>query len=184
MKNIFILLIALSIVSCKTDIQPKPKAFLSLKYQNTGYTSLPDSVPYQFDISKDAVFKLQHNLWSDVNYPALKASINITYYPIQNNLEKLISDAEKRTFKHTVKADNIEVYPFDNPSKNVYARLFEVSGNAASTIQFQATDSTDHFLTGALYFDALPNYDSILPAKEFLKKDIQRIIESLEWKKK
>ncbi len=41
---------------------------------------------------------------------------------------------------------------------------------------------SNHFLSGSLYFYAKPNYDSIYPAAEYLKKDIKRIMESLEWK--
>ena len=60
--------------------------------------------------------------------------------------------------------------------------MYEITGNAASNLQFHATDSTHHFIKGALYFYAKPNYDSILPAVEYIKKDILRLIESLEWK--
>jgi gliding motility-associated lipoprotein GldD len=57
-----------------------------------------------------------------------------------------------------------------------------VGGNAASQSQFYLTDSTQHFITGSLYFYARPNFDSILPAANYLEKDIKRIMESLEWK--
>ena len=60
--------------------------------------------------------------------------------------------------------------------------LYEVKGNVASLAQFYVTDSVNHFLTGSLYFYAKPNYDSILPAAHYLKKDIKHIMESLHWK--
>lgn len=137
------IILSIFFLSCKSESQPKPKAFLALQYQKTNYKAITKNLPYQFEIANSAELKVQANYWSDVNYPDLKASINLTYYPIKNNIEKLISDAEKRTFNHTIKADNIEVFPFDNAKEKVYARLFEVFGNAASTIQFQATDSTN-----------------------------------------
>jgi len=64
----------------------------------------------------------------------------------------------------------------------VYGSIFEVTGNAASPIQFHVTDSSRHFLTGAVYFNIQPNYDSIRPAINHLQQDIIRMIESLEWK--
>ena len=39
-----------------------------------------------------------------------------------------------------------------------------------------------HFISGALYFSARPNYDSIFPAIDYIKNDIVRIMESLQWK--
>ena len=43
-------------------------------------------------------------------------------------------------------------------------------------------DSVNHFLSGALYFETKPNYDSTLPAISYIQKDIMRFIESLRWK--
>ena len=61
--------------------------------------------------------------------------------------------------------------------------LYEVGGNAASQSQFYLTDSTNHFVTGSVYFFSKPNYDSIYPASEYLKKDIRHLMESLRWNK-
>ena len=64
----------------------------------------------------------------------------------------------------------------------MYGAFAEVKGNVASPAQFYVTDSVNHFLTGSLYFYAKPNYDSILPAANYLQKDIKRIMETLVWK--
>ena len=60
--------------------------------------------------------------------------------------------------------------------------MSEVTGNAASPLQFYLTDSIHHFVNGALYFEVQPNYDSILPAVKFIEKDIKHLMETLEWK--
>ena len=60
--------------------------------------------------------------------------------------------------------------------------FYEVLGDAASQAQFYVTDSTQHFVTGSLYFRAKPNYDSIYPAAIYLQKDIRKIMESLRWR--
>ena len=52
----------------------------------------------------------------------------------------------------------------------------------ASQTQFFVTDSLHHFVTGSAYFKVKPNYDSILPAADYLQKDIRHIMESLRWK--
>ncbi|MFT7352979.1 MAG: hypothetical protein ACI9XR_002770, partial [Flavobacterium sp.] len=39
-----------------------------------------------------------------------------------------------------------------------------------------------NFIKGSLYFYAKPNYDSILPAVNYIKEDILHLVETLEWK--
>lgn len=168
--------------SCsQTPTIPKPNAYLKLSYPNTGYKTTQQATSYQFEHSNQSNFRVNKQQWANIYYPKLKAEINITYHPINKNLTQLISDAEKLTYKHTLKADNIEVYPFENYDKKVYARLFTLSGDVASPLQFQITDSIKNFLYGSLYFNARPNYDSILPAIDYINKDIKHIIETLEW---
>ena len=60
--------------------------------------------------------------------------------------------------------------------------FYQVYGNAASQSQFYATDSLRHFISGSIYFKAVPNYDSIQPASAYIEKDIRKIMESLQWK--
>ncbi len=181
MKYIY-LLIVLVFVSCNNStVVPKPNAFLKLNYPNTTYQQTKSNPFYSFQHSNQSKFIIQKNGWANVYYPKLKAEISITYQPIKNNLRQLSIDAEKLTYKHTLKADNIEAYPFENVDKKVYARLFMLSGDVASPIQFQATDSIKHFLYGSLYFNSRPNYDSILPAINHINKDIKKLVETLEW---
>ena len=118
----------------------------------------------------------------NIEYPNLNATINLTYRQVENNLDELFIESEKLTFNHAIKADGISSIPFDNAVKKVYGSMYEVSGNAASPIQFHITDSTKNFITGAVYFNVQPNYDSILPAISYLQKDIKHLMETIEWK--
>ena len=118
----------------------------------------------------------------ELDYPRMKGAIFINYRKIENNLDKLLSDAQRLSYEHAVKADGISEQPFVNMDNKVYGMFFEVVGDAASQAQFYATDSTDHFVTGSLYFYARPNYDSIYPAAAYLQNDIRMIMESLRWK--
>ena len=67
--------------------------------------------------------------------------------------------------------------------KELYGMFYKVGGNAATNSQFYVTDSTRHFVTGSAYFYAKPNFDSIMPASNYVKNDMQRIMETLRWKK-
>ncbi len=61
-------------------------------------------------------------------------------------------------------------------------KIYHIRGReAASPLQFFATDSLSHFLRGALYFDARPNNDSLAPVIRFIEKDIRNLLGTLEW---
>ena len=62
--------------------------------------------------------------------------------------------------------------------------FFKVGGNAATAKQFFLSDTSQHFLRGALYFDATPNADSLKPVQDFLQADIDHLINSFTWKAK
>ena len=49
-------------------------------------------------------------------------------------------------------------------------------------MQFWITDSTTHYVRGALYFNVAPNPDSIAPVDEYIREDIRHLIESFRWK--
>jgi gliding motility-associated lipoprotein GldD len=79
-----------------------------------------------------------------------------------------------------MKADEIFENYISRPGK--YGIFYELDGNTATNAQFYITDSTKHFLRGSLYFNAATNQDSIAPVLAYLKKDMLRLIETLEWK--
>jgi gliding motility-associated lipoprotein GldD len=112
----------------------------------------------------------------------MKATIYLTHKSVNNDIDKLLRDAQKLTYDHVVKADDITEQPFINRKKKVYGMFYEVGGNAATNAQFYVTDSTKNFIVGSVYFYAKPNFDSILPAANYLKEDMRRILETLEWK--
>ncbi len=181
--GIFLLSIIFTLNSCANDALPKPKAQLRLEYPEPAYLNMQSNCPYSFELSNQANAKINSKCWINIEYPKLNASINITYRSIDNNLKELFQESEKLTFNHSIKADKISSLPFENLVNKTYGAIFKVSGNAASPIQFHLTDSTKHFLTGAVYFNVKPNYDSILPAVNYLERDLKHLMESLEWQK-
>ncbi len=186
MKNLFYGLILVAIISlfstCNTNVLPKPKSFLSLKYPAASYHKISNNCPYQFEISNQAKLIEKNKCWAIIEYPKLKATMYITYRKANNNLDDILNEVEKFTFKHAKKADGITDIAYVNYKKKVFAKLYNVEGNVASNIQFRATDSIKNVLAGALYFYVEPNYDSILPAIKYIEKDITHLIETLSWK--
>lgn len=85
--------------------------------------------------------------------------------------------------KHIPKASSIENKQYENHQSQVYGLTYSILGvAAASPFQFYLTDSVDHFVRGALYFSTVPNNDSLAPVINFLKEDINHMIETFEWK--
>ena len=176
------ILLALTVVSCKDDVLPKPASFLRLDYPEAKYVNFENNCPFAFQMNEDAVIKGEKDCGFAITYPKMKATIYLTYKPVNGNIDKLLRDAQKLTYEHVIKADDILEQPYLNPEKKVYGMFYQVDGNAATNSQFYVTDSTKHFVIGSVYFYAKPNYDSILPAAKYVQDDMRRIMETLEWK--
>ncbi len=182
-RLVYILLIlnALFVLSSCEQPVPKPDAMLRLEYPSAVYESLETGCAYTFKKNKQSVLKEPESCQLQIQYPFMKATVHLTYRKVNSNIDSLLTDAQKLTYEHVIKADDIIEQPYINDENKVYGMLYQVGGNAASQTQFYATDSTTHFLTGALYFYAKPNYDSILPAVSYVEKDIRKLMESLKW---
>ena len=177
-----IIAVSLLSFSCKDDALPKPSSYLRLDYPEAKYVNFENECPYAFEMNSDAIIKKEKDCGFTITYPKMKATIYLTYKPVTKNINELLRDAQKLTFEHVIKADDILEQPYLNSDKKVYGMFYQVEGNAATNSQFYATDSTRHFVTGSVYFYAKPNYDSIMPAASYIKNDMQRLMETLKWK--
>ncbi len=170
--------------SCGDDKVPKPPAQLALQYPEATYDQLiAKNCPFTFDINEHSRVLAKKDCSMKIEYPHMEATVYINYARINNNLRELLMDGQRLSYTHNKMADVIADYPFLNKDKNTTGMMYEVEGNAASNAQFYVTDSTTHFLTASLYFYSRPNYDSIYPAIDYVKKDMVKMLESLEWKR-
>jgi gliding motility-associated lipoprotein GldD len=178
---------------CDHSYTPKPRAYFRISLPPKEYVALKGDYPYQFEMPTYATISQYSGkwvgtdtaeYWINVEYPQFHSRLHLTYKNVRNNLPKLIDDAYTFAYKHSIKADAIHQREFMNPDAKVYGILYDIKGNTASSLQFFVTDSTRNFLRGALYFDNEPNKDSIAPVNDFLRKDVERMIETLTWKNK
>lgn len=169
--------------SCGEDTLPKPKALLSLQYPKAQYTTAQSPCSYSFENNALGAVVFKDNCNATIEYPKLNGTLFLTYRSVNNNINTLLQDAQKLTYEHTRKADNILEEKYINEQQGVFGMFYDVSGNAASQSQFYVTDSTKHFITGSIYFNAKPNYDSIFPAAAYLKNDIRHLMETIAWSK-
>lgn len=121
--------------------------------------------------------------WMNLKFPKFKATVNMTHLWVHNNLDNYLEDSHFFAFsKHQVKATGIDQSVVIRDSAKVYGLVFDIEGNTASSVQFYLTDSTKHFLRGALYFDARTNIDSLKLVIDFIRKDVLRMITTTKWK--
>ena len=186
-----LLISTLAILSCKPKVfTPKPRGYYAIALPNHAYTLFSKAgFPYQFEypsygtILKDTTMTTFMKDKNGIDY-WINARIYLSYKNMKGagDLEKLLNDAHELSFVHTKKADYINEPEFHNDSTHVHGVYYDVGGNAASAIQFFATDSNKHYLRGALYFNVTPNADSLQPMVAFLSKDIEHLIKTLRWK--
>jgi gliding motility-associated lipoprotein GldD len=97
-------------------------------------------------------------------------------------LKEYLATAYKLTSKHQVKAYAIdEAIMVTSTGKT--AILAKLSGEVPSQYQFFSTDSTTHFLRGALYFNTATQNDSLAPVISYMRDDIIHLLNTLEWKR-
>jgi len=188
-----LLFLLLSQAGCNNDYTIKPRGYFKIDFPQKEYQKFDNPVyPYSFEypvyaeILKDSLFfdkKAENPYWINVSFPRFNGKIYISYKEVgKNNFDSLVNDAFTMSYKqHTYKASSIEPTPFTTPN-NLNGIYFSLKGNTATANQFFITDSSRHFLRGALYFDAVPNEDSLRPVNNFLQKDLQHLINTLQWR--
>ena len=185
-KLVLYFLIITSIFACNNpDYIPKPKAYPRFDIPKAAYKSLDSNCPFTFDYAKSSFISYPNNgenyCWMNVDYPSLKCRLHLSYKLVNGNLNSLLEDSRTLVYKHTIKASAINEQSFIDLDRMVFARIYELEGNAASSVQFYATDSLHHFIRGALYFNAKTNSDSLKPAILHVRKDVRHLIETLRW---
>lgn len=182
-------LLCMTLVACEQDYSPKPRAYPRMALPKAEY-QLPDTnrwdCPYIFEFSNQSKLLTDpryrdSTCWYNIYYPNLRATVHLTYSHLNNDLSKHIEQNRKLAMKHIVKAVGIPEYIVEQESRQVYGIIYDFKGQTASDMQFFLTDSTDHFLRGALYFTTNPNKDSLAPAINYVKQDIRHIIDSFRW---
>src|SRR5690606_16058748 len=141
--------------------------------------------PVYGQITKDTNLSQEEDqpYWINVDFQEMNATLFLSFKRVSaaEPLEKLIGESYRLSYAHDVKADYIKSPEFET-SNGLRGVVYAVGGNAASAYQFYATDQEKNFMRGALYFNLSPNIDSLRPAIDFLKKDMDRLIETLRFK--
>lgn len=177
--------------SCGDDddevFTPKPKGYPRIGFEKKVYKLYDSICPYRFEIPVYAYIDNDKHrgadpCWLNINFPKYRAKIHLSYKPVTNNLDTVLEQSRDFAVKHQVKSTGIDETVIVRDSARVFGLVYDIAGNTASNVQFYLTDSTHHFMRGALYFDTAPNIDSLKIVVDFIRKDIVHMIQTFEWK--
>jgi gliding motility-associated lipoprotein GldD len=189
------LILLIAVYSCRDVSVPKPRGHFRIDLPKKQYRIFNDQqekyrdMPFSFEYPAYGQLSFQFENkstpgWFNIEFPAYRAKIYLTYKHVNNNFEGLMEQTYKMNVKnHITKADAINEQVFNNQDNKVFGILYDLKGNTASAVQFYVTDSTNHYLRGSLYFTAEPDADSLAPVITFFREDIIHLIETLKWKK-
>lgn len=166
---------------------PKPKGYPRIDFPAKTYRVYDSLCPYTFEIPTYSFINNDKHrgadpCWINVNFPKYNAQIHLSYKEIHNNLDTFLMDSRDFAIKHQIKATGLDETVIIRDSARVFGLVYDISGNTASNLQFYLTDSTQHFMRGALYFNSIPNIDSLKIVVDYLRQDIVHMIQTFKWK--
>lgn len=196
--NKTLLFIALGLLALLTschrhgDYAPKPQAYLRIDIPAHAYTLCDTAVlPFTFEQSNLSILDWKNKAdrandrWFTIIYPQYKGYVFMSYKRLHGKQElKAQIDTSYRFVEDNFHySSGVDENRFMHPEHRVYGMTYHLKGHSvASTYQFWVTDSTSHFLRGALYIDCTPNNDSLAPVLQYIQADMDHLIESLQWR--
>jgi len=178
----------LFITACDESYTPKPHGYFRIDLPEHDYIAFDTTFPYAFEypvyaeLSPDP-FAPEEPYWMNIEFPDFKGRIHLSYKVVDGNLAKYLEDSRQFVMKHIPKASGINDSLILDRNKALYGLIYHIDGmGAASPCQFFITDSVKHFVRAALYFDVVPNNDSLAPVINHLKKDIEHMLGTFTWK--
>lgn len=181
-----LLLVIVAMASCTSNPVPKPKGYFRIDLPEKNYARYEAPCDISFELPAYAKMEIlptnsTDSCWFNMALPRQNAKIHFTYLALHNNLDHYLEDSYGFAFSHEMKANAINRTVYTNPERKVSGMIYDIKGDVASNIQFYATDSSSHFLRGALYFNVRPNQDSLAPVIDFVRDDVVQIMETLTW---
>jgi gliding motility-associated lipoprotein GldD len=172
--------------SCRKTYSPKPRGYYRIDLPQKQYQPFKSDCGFSFEVPvyskvKPVKESYAEACWYNVEFTGYNANVYLTYKPLKKNLPVFVEDVRTIAYKHSIKADDIIESPIIRAEQDVYGMMYDIKGNAASSVNFFITDSISGFLSGSLYFNSRPNKDSLSPVIEFFREDILHMISSFKW---
>ena len=188
-KILFTLLVTIIFYACKNDNPvPKPPTYLRTEFPEHTYRMVSNDCPYELKLAeiynyKPCIFEKSNFCMQQIDLGPLNGSLFLYYIriPSKDSLPAIINYANDKVDDHKIKADKIDFTQLIDRDKRVFGTFFELKGNVATNFQFYLTDSTNNFLRGEVLLNCRPNYDSLRPSLEYLKRDLLELVNNFKW---
>lgn len=206
----FQILIIAFLFGCNSAYTSKKRGYYKIDFPEKKYNRFQQpAFPFSFEypayanIVRDSSYfenSSDNPYWLNIDFPQFRGKIFMSYktiggssvYKVKtadgykdstgvNSFESLVNDCYKLTYRNDIKAYSIDD-SIMHTNNNITGIFFRLTGNVATAKQFFLSDTTKHFLRGALYFDTTPNEDSLKPVNDFLEQDMKHLINTLQWK--
>ena len=188
MKYILFSILLYSIFSCNDDSTfiPKPPTYLRLNLPKHSYKLFSENCPYTFEISElfsveKVIEQNRETCHKEIKLGPLNGVIHFSYINMVEPLSKYVNYSNDKVDEHKIKANSIDDFKIIRKKDRVFGTFFELKGDVATPFQFYLTDSTSRFVSGVIYFNTVPNYDSLKPSLDYLKIDLLKMVNSFKW---
>jgi gliding motility-associated lipoprotein GldD len=179
--------LSILICACNSTSTPKPRGYFRIDFPEKQYERFQSDCKFSFDAPvyakvENSELRTAEPCWYNIEFQGYGATLHLTYKSLENaDVAYFSEDVRRIVYKHIVKADDIIESIVYDPKSEVYGFIYDIKGNAASSLNFYITDSISGFINGSLYFNVQPNIDSLGPSIEFFRKDIIHLINTFEW---
>ena len=187
-RFLIIIISILCVASCQDEHNtPRPRAYPRVEYPKHELQEFTNSdCPFTFQYPKYAEVRMKedHPCWFDLYMPAFNARVYCSYLPVNTRAD--FDDMVKDTYTIAGKINEKSNYMEESRIRNengVGGLQLKFTGPAASPLHFFLTDTTQHFFKASLYFEAKVKPDSLAPIIEFVEEDVNKMIQSFDWKK-
>ncbi len=166
---------------------PKPPTYLRMNLPRHNYKLYSNSCPYMFEISEifqveDVMDESGLSCHKEIKLGPLNGVIHFSYINMVEPLSRYVNYSNDKVDEHKIKANSIEDVNIIREEDRVFGTFFELKGDVATPFQFYLTDSTKRFVSGVVYFNCVPNYDSLKPSLDYLKLDLMKLVNTFKWK--
>lgn len=194
-RNIVYLAVALVFCSCGNEPEkhlPRKRAYPKIVWPSQTYVwEKPVDCPFEFRRSKVTNVDKKETFfgeapasacWFNLDYPYFDAQVHFSYYSLEGekSYDRLVQESHALAYEHSKKSSYIDELPIQ--ADNMSGIMFELQGPAASPYQFYLSDDKKHFVRGALYFKTQTRPDSLRPVVQYIKQDLDTLIQSFQWR--
>jgi len=151
-KILFTLLLTVIFYACKNDSPiPKPPTYLKTEFPEHTYRMVSNDCPYELKLAE--IYNYKPCIFEKSNFCMQQIDLG----PLNGSLF---------------------LYYIRIPSKD---SLPAIINYANDKVDDHKIDSTNNFLRGEVLLNCRPNYDSLRPSLEYLKRDLLELVNNFKW---